>query len=90
MTYRLQLSKIALKDLDSHRKSGNKANLIKIKQLLNELLIHPETGTGQPEKLKHQLSGKYSRRINRKHRLIYEIDEDAMVVRVISAMAHYE
>lgn len=90
MTYKLLFSKNAINDIQAHRKSGNKANLIKIEQLLNELLIHPETGTGQPEKLKHQLSGKYSRRINRKHRLIYEIDEDARIVKVISALAHYE
>lgn len=42
MTYRLQLSKIALKDLDSHRKSGDRAVLRKLDQLLNELLLHPE------------------------------------------------
>jgi toxin YoeB len=63
---------------------------MKIDQLLNELINHPSTGTGQPEKLKHELSGKFSRRINRKHRLIYEIDEDAKTVYVLSAKAHYE
>jgi toxin YoeB len=63
---------------------------MKIDQLLNELINHPSTGTGQPEKLKHELSGKFSRRINRKHRLIYEIDEVAKTVYVLSAKAHYE
>lgn len=90
MTYKLLFSKNALEDIRSHRKSGDKAILVKIDQLLNELLIHPSTGTGQPEKLKHELSGKFSRRINRKHRLVYEIDEVAKTVRVLSAKAHYE
>jgi len=90
MTYNLLFSKNALDDIQSHRKSGYRAILMKIDQLLNELINHPSTGTGQPEKLKHELSGKFSRRINRKHRLIYEIDEVAKTVYVLSAKAHYE
>jgi toxin YoeB len=90
MTYNLLFSKNALDDIQSHRKSGDRAILMKIDQLLNELINHPSTGTGQPEKLKHELSGKFSRRINRKHRLIYEIDEVAKTVYVLSAKAHYE
>nr|WP_245558457.1 type II toxin-antitoxin system YoeB family toxin [Fulvivirga imtechensis] len=39
--------------------------------MFNELRQHPTTGTGQPEKLKHDLAGLYSRRINRKHRLVH-------------------
>ena len=89
MTYTLLFSKNALEDIRSHRKSGDKAVLMKIEQLLNELLVHPSTGTCQPEKLKHELSGKFSRRINRKHRLVYEIDENAKTVYVLSARAHY-
>lgn len=90
MTYNLLFSKNALDDIQSHRKSGDRVILMKIDQLLNELINHPSTGTGQPEKLKHELSGKFSRRINRKHRLIYEIDEVAKTVYVLSAKAHYE
>ena len=89
MTYTLLFSKNALEDIRSHRKSGDKAVLMKIDQLLNELLLHPATCTGQPEKLKHELSGKFSRRISRKHRLVYEIDENAKSVHVLSARAHY-
>jgi len=89
MTYTLLFSKNALDDIRSHQKSGDEAVLMKIDQLLNELLVHSATGTGQPEKLKHELSGKFSRRINRKHRLVYEIDENAKTVYVLSARAHY-
>jgi len=50
---------------------------------------HPETGIGQPEQLKHNLSGYWSRRINQKDRLIYRIDEVIVTVFVISASSHY-
>ena len=89
MIYKLRFSKNALNDIRSHRRSGDKAILVKIDQLLNELMVHPSTGTGQPEVLKHELSGKYSRRITRKHRLVYEIDDVAKTVNVLSAKSHY-
>ncbi|MCL2363764.1 MAG: Txe/YoeB family addiction module toxin [Defluviitaleaceae bacterium] len=42
------------------------------------------------EKLKGNLNGAYSRRINRKHRLVYEVHEDEKIVRVLSMWTHYE
>jgi toxin YoeB len=55
-----------------------------------ELSEHPTIGMGNPELLKYNLSGLWSRRINSKNRIIYEIIEepDKMVV-VISALGHY-
>lgn len=55
--------------------------------LLNELTEHPFSGTGKPEALKHSLSGYWSRRINREHRLIYEVLDDAVVIH--SVKGHY-
>jgi toxin YoeB len=55
--------------------------------LLDELTEHPYTGTGKPEPLKHQLSGCWSRRINREHRLVYE-EQDEMII-IHSAKGHY-
>ena len=56
--------------------------------MLKELKAHPKTGTGKPEYLKHK---KYwSRRINKEHRLCYEIYDDVVVVLVLSAFGHYE
>lgn len=71
-------------------KSGDKASLKKLNIILEELEIHPQIGTGNPEQLKHNLSGFWSRRINKKDRLIYEIIEepDNLVV-VVSALGHY-
>ncbi len=89
MSYILEFSKIALKDIKKHRKSGDKPTLIKIEKLLNELKEHPTTGTGQPEMLKYNLQGLYSRRINKKHRLVYSIKEEIVTVYVVSAHSHY-
>jgi len=90
MSYTLDFSKTALKDIEKHKKSGDKSMLKKIEKLLNELLEHPTTGTGRPEILKHDLAGLYSRRINQKHRLVYSIDEQIVTVYVLSAWSHYE
>ena len=89
MSYTLDFSKTALKDIEKHKKSGDKPTLKKIEKLLNELMEHPITGTGQPEMLKPELAGLYSRRINKKHRLVYSIDEQVVTVHVLSAWSHY-
>ena len=89
MSYTLDFSKTALKDIEKHKKSGDKATLKKIEKLLNELMEHPTTGTGQPEMLKHDLAGLHSRRINQKHRLVYSINELVITVYVLSAWSHY-
>lgn len=89
MSYVLEFSDIALKDIERHKKSGDKAVLKKIEKLLNELMEHPTTGTGQPEMLKYELAGLYARRINQKHRLVYSIHEQVVIVYVLSAWSHY-
>lgn len=89
MRYVLVFSKSAQHDLTGHKKSGDKFVLKKLEKLLHELLEHPYTGTGQPEKLKHELSGLYSRRINKKHRLVYAVDDKKKTVRVLSIASHY-
>ncbi|MGM0532743.1 MAG: Txe/YoeB family addiction module toxin [Bacteroidota bacterium] len=85
MSYTLEFTETALADIEKHKKSGDIAVLKKIEKLLNELMEHPTTGTGQPEMLKHDLAGLYSRRINKKHRLVYSIDEQIITVHVLSA-----
>lgn len=84
MNYSLRLTPNAVKDIQRHKNSGDKKLLQKLEILLNELREHPRTGTGQPEKLKYD-----SRRINKKHRLIYDIHDEIVTVMVLSAYAHY-
>lgn len=89
MSYTLEFSKTALDDIEKHKKVGNKSTLKKLQKLLNELMEHPTTGTGQPEILKHNLKGLYSRRINHKHRLVYSIHEEIVTVYLLDAYSHY-
>lgn len=56
--------------------------------MFRELTEHPFTGIGKPEPLKHQLKGFWSRRIDKEHRLIYEVIEPNVVI--ISALGHYK
>ncbi len=88
MKYTLQFSQQTEKDLMFHKKSGNKALLKKIIAFLEEIVEHPYSGTGKPEPLKHDLNGKWSRRINKEHRLVYEVLEHSILLH--SARGHYE
>ena len=88
--YIIELSPAAEKDLKAHKKAGNRANIKKLENIFKELSITPYEGTGKPEALKHELTGFWSRRINQKDRLIYQVSEQIVTVLVISAMGHYE
>jgi toxin YoeB len=46
-------------------------------------------GIGQPEPLKHNLSGLWSRQINEKDRIVYSVEEENVIVNVIAAKGHY-
>jgi toxin YoeB len=71
-------------------KSGDKATIKRLEKIIVELSLHPTSGLGNPELLKYNLSGFWSRRINKKDRLIYEIiEEPEQMVVVISALGHY-
>ncbi len=58
--------------------------------LLRELEDHPKTGTGHPKPLGGDRAGQWSRHISAKHRLVYEIREDTVVVLVLTAYGHYD
>ena len=64
----------------------------KISALIEDIQLHPFEGIGKPEPLKHQLSGKWSRRINQEHRIIYQvIDENTIeILNILSLKGHYE
>jgi len=87
--YNVIISDRAKKDLSSIKKSGDKASIKKVDQIISELYDHPETGSGKPEKLKFELTGYWSRQINKKDRLIYQIDNNIVTVNVVSAVGHY-
>ncbi|SFC74104.1 toxin YoeB [Parapedobacter composti] len=81
----------AVEDLNYWKKSGNKAIQKKIQQLILAIIENPFEGIGKPEPLKHQLSGSWSRRINREHRIVYEIynDHTLVILEIQSLRGHY-
>lgn len=89
MAYIIVFEPKAIQDIAELKKSRNKAVITKIERLLLELREHPTTGTGQVEALKGNLSGFWSRRIDKFNRLIYTIEEEKITVTVVSAKNHY-
>ena len=89
MKYKIEYLPEVKEDIEKLKKIGNKSILKKLDNLLEELRNHPKTGTGHPEQLKG-LPGRWSRRITQKHRLVYRIEDEIVVVLVISAFGHYE
>ncbi len=65
----------------------DKATLKKINALVKEIDRTPFEGNGKPEPLKHNLAGWWSRRINLEHRIVYKIDNDAIVI--LQCRYHY-
>ncbi len=87
--YTLIITVQAKKDIAYLKKNGGKALSTKIEKLLLELIHHPKVGTGQVEQLKGNRQGQWSRRIDKKNRLVYTINDDVVTVEVISAKGHY-
>lgn len=83
----IQFTRQADEDIAYFKKGGNKQAIKKIKELLESISDNPYRGIGQPEQLKHGLSGAWSRRINKEHRLVYEVEDD--VVYILSLKGHY-
>ena len=85
-------SKKAQNDILLWNKSGKKKILKKISELLRDIQRTPYEGIRKPEQLKHNLSGVWSRRIDKEHRLVYEIiDEKTIeILNILSVKGHYE
>ena len=67
--------------------SGNVIALKRIKALLSAIQTDPYHGIGKPEALKYSLSGKWSRRITKEDRIIYEVFPK--YIQVYSLKGHY-
>jgi toxin YoeB len=76
----------ALHDLRYWLKT-DKRQAERVLALLEEIRRTPFEGTGKPEPLRFQLAGCWSRRIDREHRLVYQVEEAEIVV--IACRYHY-
>jgi len=84
--YTILYSKLALKDA----KKLSSANLdVKAKELIEIIRKNPFENPPPYEKLVGNLNGAYSRRINIKHRIVYEVREIDKVVRISRMWSHY-
>lgn len=59
-------------------------------RFIGELELHPKMGTGHPEQLKGKPEGRWSREITKKHRMVYQIFDEEVVVLILTAYGHYD
>jgi len=62
----------------------------KVKSLIDLLRENPHQSPPTFEKLKGDLSGALSRRINIQHRLVYQVVDDEKLIKIIMMWTHYE
>jgi toxin YoeB len=83
---KIQFTEEAWKDFEWFL--DNDKRLVKrVRKLLKDMLRNPEEGLGKPERLRFQLSGCLSRRINEEHRLVYKVEKDVIII--VSCRYHY-
>lgn len=89
MNYELKIADKARKHIQEFKKSDTQSYK-KVQELFRELMVNPTEGTGNPKTLKGNYSKYWSRRINKKDRLIYKIENEEISVYIISAKGHYD
>lgn len=65
----------------------DKVILKKINAIIKEIERTPYEGQGKPEMLKHDLSGWWSRRLNLEHRIVYRVEDHAVII--LQCRYHY-
>ena len=87
MSWRIVFTKQAKKDAKKLAASGLRS---KAEELLDILRQNPYQTPPRYEKLIGDLAGAYSRRINIQHRLVYQVYEDEMTVKILRMWTHYD
>ena len=87
MAWTLRYSKRARRDAELLYRAGMGDKTAKLLEILAE---NPFSNPPPYEKLSGEFRDKFSRRINRKHRLIYEVFKDERIVNVLQMWTHYE
>lgn len=84
---RIVFTKNSWEDYISWQKEDKKL-LKRINLLIKDISRTPFEGIGNPEPLKYDFSGYWSRRINREHRLVYQVEEGNVLI--YSCRFHYD
>jgi toxin YoeB len=67
---------------------ANERTILKwINRMIEEAARDPATGIGKPQRLSHNLSGYWSRRITDEHRLVYQLRDEELII--VQARYHY-
>lgn len=74
------LSGQAQKDIEYWKKSKNVKIQERIIALKNVVILNPYEGIGNPEPLKHHLSGKWSRKIDKVNRFVYNVENNILYI----------
>ena len=90
LAFTVQISEEALQELKIIKKSRTPAVRKKIERIVQELQETPEKGVGAPEQLKGKEGIVYSRALNKKDRLIYEIFKEENLVVIVQFLGHYQ
>lgn len=77
----------AIDDIKFWKRSGQKTIQGRIARLIEDIKLHPYTGLGKPEALKYEMSGFWSREIDKGNRLIYKLSGGQL--HIISLLGHY-
>jgi toxin YoeB len=83
----IELTSNAKQDLTYWQDKRNTKVLERIRELLQSISETPFQGIGKPEALKYNLSGKWSRRIDKENRIVYQQKND--IIYVFSLKGHY-
>lgn len=87
--YKIALTDRAKDHLSDWKKSGQLIALKKIERIFIELSNTPYSGIGSPEQLKYKLAECWSRQIDKKNRIIYQVNDEEVTVFIVSAKGHY-
>ncbi|MBQ7999677.1 MAG: Txe/YoeB family addiction module toxin [Ruminococcus sp.] len=85
--YKIVYTKSASKDISKLKAAHLDNNTLALIEVLKE---NPFQNPPPYEKLIGDLQGAFSRRINHKHRLVYQVYEEEKTVKIISMWSHYE
>ena len=87
--YKVTLLPPAYDDLKLLRKN-DKNDYVKCFDLFQDIMRSPREGIGHPERLKYKEGAEvWSRKINKKDRILYEIDETSEIITIFSCLGHY-
>jgi len=85
----IEYSPSALRDIEQWKRSGDRKTMDRITELLKSVKVDYKSGIGKPEPHKGDMLGHWSRRIDKKNRLVYCVYEEEQIITVISLRGHY-